>query len=206
MLEKSYRNKSIIPLGFFVVLGATMAFAILLQSPPLAFADDLSEGVTDATQTDVPVVVPSPAPPTTDISPAPVAPVESVAGGGAATGSIAVAPPGQLRWHGQVLSWLVAQIGQSVVVLLSLRMLRQGMERNWRHVVFLRHARLDEDGVAEDRHTLVLPGEVRGHEDRLAQVRRSWYYLKPSGAMAASTWIDDYYVDAGGAWVPNKTK
>lgn len=54
MLEKSYRNKSIIPLGFFVVLGATMAFAILLQSPPLAFADDLSEGVTDATQTDVP--------------------------------------------------------------------------------------------------------------------------------------------------------
>lgn len=26
MLEKSYRNKSIIPLGFFVVLGATMGF------------------------------------------------------------------------------------------------------------------------------------------------------------------------------------
>ena len=104
MLEKSYRNKSIIPLGFFVVLGATMAFAILLQSPPLAFADDLSEGVTDATQTDVPVVVPSPAPPTTDISPAPVAPVESVAGGGAATGSIAVAPPAPLARASTILA------------------------------------------------------------------------------------------------------
>lgn len=46
MPEKSYRNKSIIPLSFLVVLGAIMALTILLQSPPLAFADDPSENAT----------------------------------------------------------------------------------------------------------------------------------------------------------------
>lgn len=32
-----------------------------------------------------------------------------------------------------------------------------------------------------------------------------WYYLKASGVMAANTWIDGYYVNASGAWVPNQT-
>ena len=38
-----------------------------------------------------------------------------------------------------------------------------------------------------------------------------WYYLNPvsdgtKGAMAADTWIDGYYVNADGAWEPDKTK
>lgn len=38
-----------------------------------------------------------------------------------------------------------------------------------------------------------------------------WYYLNPvsdgtRGAMAADTWIDGYYVNADGAWEPDKTK
>lgn len=32
------------------------------------------------------------------------------------------------------------------------------------------------------------------------------YYLAESGIMAEDTWIDGYYVDASGAWVPGKTK
>ena len=33
----------------------------------------------------------------------------------------------------------------------------------------------------------------------------TWYYFDPeSGAMAADTWIDDYYVNASGAWEPEK--
>ena len=32
------------------------------------------------------------------------------------------------------------------------------------------------------------------------------YYLKSDGAMAADTWIGDYYVNADGAWVPGKEK
>lgn len=32
------------------------------------------------------------------------------------------------------------------------------------------------------------------------------YYLTSSGAMAADTWIGDYYVDASGAWVPGAVK
>ena len=32
------------------------------------------------------------------------------------------------------------------------------------------------------------------------------YYLTPSGALAVDTWIDAYYVDESGAWVPEKTK
>lgn len=33
----------------------------------------------------------------------------------------------------------------------------------------------------------------------------TWYYFNPeSGVMAADTWIDDYYVNASGAWEPDK--
>ena len=87
MAAKSNHNKSIIPLSFFVAVGAIMAFAILLQSPSLAFADDSTKGVKDVTQTDAQ----SPAPMAP--APAPAAPAEGVAGGGTTTDSIAGAPP-----------------------------------------------------------------------------------------------------------------
>ncbi len=32
------------------------------------------------------------------------------------------------------------------------------------------------------------------------------YYLTASGAMAADTWIGEYYVDASGAWIPEATR
>lgn len=38
------------------------------------------------------------------------------------------------------------------------------------------------------------------------QIGGAWYYLTGSGAMAANTWIGDYYVDGSGAWVVGKTK
>ena len=62
MAAKSNHNKSIIPLSFFVAVGAIMAFAILLQSPSLAFADDSTKGVKDVTQTDAPEIAPAPVP------------------------------------------------------------------------------------------------------------------------------------------------
>ena len=37
------------------------------------------------------------------------------------------------------------------------------------------------------------------------QIGGKWYYLQSNGAMAADTWIDNYYVDASGAWVEGKT-
>ena len=37
------------------------------------------------------------------------------------------------------------------------------------------------------------------------QISGKWYYLQSDGAMAADTWIDNYYVDASGAWVEGKT-
>ena len=33
------------------------------------------------------------------------------------------------------------------------------------------------------------------------QVGNNWYYLQSSGAMAANTWIGDYYVNGSGVWV-----
>ena len=33
------------------------------------------------------------------------------------------------------------------------------------------------------------------------QVGYTWYYLQSSGAMAANTWIGDYYVNGSGVWV-----
>ena len=102
MAAKSNHNKSIIPLSFFVAVGAIMAFAILLQSPSLAFADDSTKGVKDVTQTDAPEIAPAPVPPTAnDVqspapvapAPAPAAPAEGIAGGGTTSDSIAGAPP-----------------------------------------------------------------------------------------------------------------
>lgn len=33
-----------------------------------------------------------------------------------------------------------------------------------------------------------------------------WYYFQSDSTMAADTWIDNYYVDASGVWIPNKEK
>ena len=33
-----------------------------------------------------------------------------------------------------------------------------------------------------------------------------WYYFQSDSTMATNTWIDNYYVDASGAWIPNKEK
>ena len=33
-----------------------------------------------------------------------------------------------------------------------------------------------------------------------------WYYFQSNSTMATNTWIDNYYVDASGAWIPNKEK
>lgn len=43
------------------------------------------------------------------------------------------------------------------------------------------------------------------------QINGKWYYLNPvsdgnKGAMAADAWIGDWYVDASGAWIPEKAK
>lgn len=34
------------------------------------------------------------------------------------------------------------------------------------------------------------------------QINKIWYYMYSSGALATNTWIDNYYVDANGAWTP----
>lgn len=183
-----------------------MAFAILLQSPPLAFADDLSEGVTDATQTDVPVVVPSPAPPTTDISPAPVAPVESVAGGGAATGSIAVAPPASSAGTGKYYLGLWRKSGNRWWFSYPCGCFAKGWKEiggTWYFFDTRDWMKTGWQKIGTHWYYLEKSGAMKIGWHKSGG---SWYYLKPSGAMAASTWIDDYYVDAGGAWVPNKTK
>ncbi|MCQ4639361.1 hypothetical protein NE647_02815 [Blautia coccoides] len=31
-----------------------------------------------------------------------------------------------------------------------------------------------------------------------------WYYLTASGAMAQNTWIDNYFVNASGAWTQTR--
>lgn len=36
------------------------------------------------------------------------------------------------------------------------------------------------------------------------QVKNVWYYMYESGEMAADTWIGEYYVNADGAWDPNR--
>lgn len=33
-----------------------------------------------------------------------------------------------------------------------------------------------------------------------------WYYFQSDSTMATDTWIDNYYVDASGVWIPNKEK
>lgn len=33
-----------------------------------------------------------------------------------------------------------------------------------------------------------------------------WYYFQSDSTMAADTWIDNYYVDASGVWIPSKEK
>ena len=33
-----------------------------------------------------------------------------------------------------------------------------------------------------------------------------WYYFQSDCTMATNTWIDNYYVDASGVWIPNKEK
>lgn len=43
------------------------------------------------------------------------------------------------------------------------------------------------------------------------QINNVWYYLNPisdgtRGAMLSEQWVDEYYVDANGAWVPSMTK
>ena len=93
MVTKSHRNRSVISPGSLIIAGAVIALAILLQSPHLAFADDLPESTADAEQADVPTVTPAPAPPTADVVPAPVAPIEGVTGPGTAIGSTPVVPP-----------------------------------------------------------------------------------------------------------------
>lgn len=35
------------------------------------------------------------------------------------------------------------------------------------------------------------------------QIKDVWYYFNENGVMAANTFIDDYYVDSNGAWIPN---
>lgn len=35
------------------------------------------------------------------------------------------------------------------------------------------------------------------------QIKDVWYYFNDNGVMAANTFIDDYYVDSSGAWVPD---
>lgn len=32
------------------------------------------------------------------------------------------------------------------------------------------------------------------------------YYMYASGAMASNTWIDNYYVDSSGKWIPGQTQ
>lgn len=34
---------------------------------------------------------------------------------------------------------------------------------------------------------------------------KTWYYLADSGAMAANTWVGNYYLGSDGAWIPNPT-
>ena len=36
------------------------------------------------------------------------------------------------------------------------------------------------------------------------QIGGKWYYMDASGAMASNTWIDGYYVDESGAWIPGE--
>lgn len=266
MLAKIYRDKSIIPRGFFIVLGAIVASTILLQSPPFAFADDLSEGVTDAARTDVPVVVPSPAPPTTDISLAPVAPAEGVAGGGAATGSIAVAPPASSAgagkyylglWRKSGNRWWFSypcgcfakgwkEIDDTWYFFDSRGWMKTGWQKIGKHWYYLEKSGAMKTGwrkSGESWYYLESSGamakgwvldkgewyylnrsgamatgwnKIKGNWFYLTKSGGmktgwqksggSWYYLQPSGAMATCTWIDSYYVDASGAWVPNKTK
>lgn len=33
-----------------------------------------------------------------------------------------------------------------------------------------------------------------------------WYYINPNGYMVRNVWVDNYYVDGSGAWIPNVTK
>ncbi|MDR3594160.1 hypothetical protein [Clostridium sp.] len=33
-----------------------------------------------------------------------------------------------------------------------------------------------------------------------------WYYVAKDGYMLTNVWVNNYYVDDGGAWVPNATK
>jgi len=35
------------------------------------------------------------------------------------------------------------------------------------------------------------------------QIKDTWYYFNNNGVMAANTFIDDYYVDSNGAWIPD---
>ena len=37
-------------------------------------------------------------------------------------------------------------------------------------------------------------------------INNKYYYMDNSGIMAADTWIEDYYVDGSGAWIPGKVK
>ncbi|MFR5692727.1 MAG: cell surface protein, partial [Lachnospiraceae bacterium] len=30
----------------------------------------------------------------------------------------------------------------------------------------------------------------------------AWYYLMSSGAMAANTWVGNFYVNGSGVWIP----
>lgn len=37
-------------------------------------------------------------------------------------------------------------------------------------------------------------------------INGKYYYMDASGAIATDTWIDDYYVNSSGIWIPNRTR